>query len=388
MRDDVDGGVGVSSDVLVIGAGMAGVVAGCFLAPLGRVRVLEMEPAPAYHSTGRSAAHFSEYFGNPAVRRMTAASWPFLRTPPPGFDGPLVAPRGVLALCPPGAEDVFDRAYEAGRRVRGGVERLDEGQVRELCPVVRPGRFVAALLRPSAMDLDVAALHAGMVRGIRAAGGEIRCGARVRALARRRGSWYADTDAGTFAAPIVVNAAGAWADELARLAGAAPQGLVSRRRTVAVTPAPDGYDVTRWPMVTDVTDTFYFKPESGRLLLSPADSTPVPAGDVRPDDLDVALAAHRFEEATTVRVRRITHRWAGLRTSTPDDIPVIGADPAAKGFHWLAGLGGYGIQLAPACGRLLAAAVTGTAPDGPLAGLAEVVAPRQPTAHRSPAHSP
>jgi D-arginine dehydrogenase len=360
------------------------VAAGYFLAPFGRVRVLEAEPQTAYHATGRSAALFSEYYGNAVVRRLTAASFPFYDRPPPGFaDHRLLAPRGVLALCPPGAEAAFDAAVTAGRQVRGGVSVLARSDIRRLCPIVRQPAFVGALLRPSAMDIDVAAAHLGFTRGIRQHGGDIHRAARVARLDHVEGRWWAHTDSGQrFDAHIVVNAAGPWADRVAALAGAGRQGMTVRRRTAAVIPAPAGHDVRGWPVVTDIPDTFYAKPESGDLLLSPSDDTPTEPGDARPDDLDVALAAHRFEAATTVPVRRIIHCWAGLRAALPDDLPVIGADRDVEDFYWLAGLAGYGIQLAPAAGALLAALISGRSghPIGAaVRELSATVAPRTPS---------
>jgi D-arginine dehydrogenase len=350
-------------DFLVVGGGVAGAAAGYFLAGSGRVTLLEMESAPGYHSTGRSAALFSEYYGNRVVRALTAASRSFLATPPPGFaEVPLLAPRGVVALCPLGAEDRFAEAFADGLAAPTPVREIDAEELRRLCPIVRPGRFARAMFKPGAMDIDVDALHQGFLRGIRAGGGRVVTGARVRGLARRGGLWRARTGAGEFAAPVVIDAAGAWADEVAALAGVRPAGLTALRRTAFIADPPEGTDVTGWPMVTDVTDTFYLKPESGRLLVSPADATPMPPGDVRADDLDVAVAAERVQEATTLRIRSVRHAWAGLRSAVPDDTPVVGGAPDAPGFVWLAGLGGYGVQTSPAVGRIAAAAATSSPP--------------------------
>jgi D-arginine dehydrogenase len=213
------------------------------------------------------------------------------------------------------------------------------------------------MLKPGAMDIDVDALHQGFLRRVRA-GGRIVTGARVHELSRRGGLWRAKTGAGEFAAPVVVNAAGAWADEVAALAGVRRVGLTPLRRTAFLADPPEGMDAAGWPMVTDVTDTFYLKPESGRLLVSPADATPAPPGDARADDLDVAVAAERVQEATTLRIRSVRHAWAGLRSAVPDDTPVVGEAPDAPGFVWLAGLGGYGVQTSAAVGRIAAAAAT------------------------------
>lgn len=346
------------ADFLVIGAGIAGASAGYFLAASGSVTVLEMEAAPGYHSTGRSAALFSEYYGNSVVRALTAASRPFYLAPPPGFTTPLLRPRGVLSLCPHGAEARFEEVLANGLTAPTPVRELSLGEAQQHCPVVRPSWFSRAMLKPGAKDIDVDAVHQGFLRGIRARGGRVMCSARLRSLARSGGCWQAGTDAGEISAGYVVNASGAWADEVADLAGVRPAGLTSLRRTASIVAAPPAGDTARWPMVNDVTDTFYLKPESGRLLISPSDATPVPPGDARPDDLDVAMAIERVQAAMILEIRHVQRAWAGLRTAAPDDTPVIGEAPDAAGFFWAAGLSGYGIQTAPAVGRLTAALVT------------------------------
>jgi D-arginine dehydrogenase len=346
-------------DFLVVGGGIAGASAGYFLAESGSVTVLEMEAVPGYHSTGRSAALFTEYYGNSVVRALTRASRGFYLAPPPGFTEPLLTPRGVLALCPHGAEDRFDEVLATGLTAPVPVRELGADEALRYCPVLRPRWFSRAMLKPAAMDIDTDALHQGFLRGIRARGGRVIRSARLKSLVRR-GIWHAGTDAGEFSAPSVVNAGGAWADEIADLAGVRRTGLTPLRRTAAVVPAPD---VAGWPMVADVTETFYFKPESGRLLVSPCDATPVPASDVRPDDLDVAAAIDRVQAATTLRIRHVHRTWAGLRSAVPDDTPVIGEAPDAAGFFWLAALSGYGIQTAPAAGQLAAALVTSGKPS-------------------------
>jgi D-arginine dehydrogenase len=355
------------------------------------VRLLEMESALGYHSTGRSAALFSEYYGGRVVRTLTAASRPFFAEPPPGFlppgfaapgfaapgsaapgsaapgsavtgsTAPLLTPRGVVALGPAGCEERFEAVLAEGLTAPTPVREIDPAQVQQYCPIVAPGWYSRAMLKPAAMDIDVAALHQGFLRGIRARGGQVLTSTRVRGLAWQGGLWRAATNAGEFRAPVVLDAAGAWADEVAGLAGIRPIGLTPKRRTAFLVEPPAGEDISRWPMITDVTDTFYFKPESGQLLISPADATPVPPGDVRPDDLDIAVAADRVQARTTLVIRQIRHAWAGLRSSVRDDVPVIGAAPGAPGFFWLAALGGYGIQTAPAAGRLAAALATSAA---------------------------
>ncbi|HEY6744652.1 MAG TPA: FAD-binding oxidoreductase [Mycobacteriales bacterium] len=345
----------MDSDVLVLGAGIAGATAAWFLAAGGaRVTVLEMEDAPGRHSTGRSAALFSEYFGSPPVRALTAASRRFLAAPPAGFaDGPLLTPRGVVTVALPGQEAEFADALATARTAPGGAEEISLAEARRRVPVLRDGRYARAMHKPAAMDIDVAALHQGFLRGAR-----VVTRARVRGLRRDGSAWTAVTTAGDHSAPVVVDAAGAWADELAGLAGAAPVGLVPHRRTACL--IDPGTDAAGWPLLNDVPETFYCKPESGALLVCPSDAEPAAPGDVRARDLDVAIGIDRLEQATTLSVRAVQHAWAGLRTAAPDDVPVVGPDPAVPGFHWLAGVGGYGVQLSPAVGQLLAAAVLGT----------------------------
>jgi D-arginine dehydrogenase len=361
----------VRSDFLVVGGGIAGASAGYFLAASGQVTLLEREPVAGYHSTGRSAALFSEYYGNSVVRALTAASRSFYTAPPRGFTTPLLSPRGVLALCPHGAEDRFAEVLAAGLTAPVPVRELGPREAEQHCPVVRPEWFSRAMLKPAAMDIDVDAVHQGFLRGIRERGGHVVRSATVRGLYRRAGKWRAATTAGEFTAGCVINAAGAWADEIAQLAGLPGTGLTPLRRTACIVAAPAGARASAWPMVADVTETFYVKPESGRLLVSPADATPVPPGDARPDDLDVAAAIDRVQAATTLRIRHVEHAWAGLRCAVPDDTPVVGPAPGETGFIWLAALSGYGIQTAPAAGQLAAALAAGVQPriDGHMAAI-------------------
>ena len=367
------------SDVLIVGGGIAGASAGYFLGRSGgRVTLLEAESAPGTHATGRSAALFSEYYGNAVVRELTRASRVFYEAPPAGFSpvGELLRPRGVLALGTPGTEREFDAAKASGAGAPQPVVELDRDQALALCPALRPDAFDRALYKPGARDIDTDAVLQGFLRGLKATGGTVLTGARMHALTRRRGRWHAATSAGEFSAPVVVDAAGAWADQVATSAGVTPQGLVAYRRTAALVSLPrdlastdsSAVGVADWPMVADVGETFYARPESGGLLISPADATPVPPGDVRPDQGDVALALDRFRAVVDLPVRHVRRAWAGLRSSAPDDTPVIGPDPEAPGFCWLAGLGGHGIQTAPAAGTLLAALITGNEPPTGLTG--------------------
>jgi D-arginine dehydrogenase len=229
-----------------------------------------------------------------------------------------------------------------------------------------------------AMEIDVNRLHQGYLRGLKARGGEVVTRAEVRDLHRESPGWRVETKAGDFIAPVVVDAAGAWCDEIAELAGAKPVGLVAKRRTAITFDAPDGLDTRNWPLAVGVAEDFYFKPDSGRLMGSPADETPMPPCDVQPDELDIAIAVDRIQAATTLEIARIGRSWAGLRTFAADKTTVVGFDPACAGFFWLAGQGGYGIQTAPAMGRLAAALATGATVPADLAELgvtAEAVSP-------------
>ncbi|MEX2647840.1 MAG: FAD-binding oxidoreductase [Alphaproteobacteria bacterium] len=347
-------------DVLVIGGGIAGAAAAYHLARRARTVVVEREEAPGYHSTGRSAAMFTETYGPPAIRRLTAASGPFLRAPPAGFtEVPLLRRRGVLFLARPNQAAMLDQ-HEAWARSTGArVERLDADAMVRLVPALRRDYVGQGMIEPDASDIDVAALHQGFLRGFKARGGRVVVDAEVRALERHGDRWRATTKAGAFEATTVVNAAGAWADEIAELAGLRRLGLVPKRRTAFTFDPPAGLDARAWPLCFDVDEQFYFKPDAGRILGSLADETPSPPCDAQPEDIDVATAAERIETATTLAIRRLARKWAGLRSFFKDKTPVVGPDPAEPGFVWCAGQGGYGIQTSPALGALVAAFALG-----------------------------
>ncbi|MCW2246819.1 D-arginine dehydrogenase [Azospirillum fermentarium] len=352
-------------DVLVVGGGMAGASAAYELAATHRVVVLEREAQPGYHTTGRSAALYTQTYGPPTVRALTVASWDFYTRPPAGFaDAPLLTPRGVLLVGRTDQEAELRQALDEGRRFTPAIRRLDAAGALTRAPVLRADYVAGAVDEPDAMDIDVHGLLQGYLRGLKARGGRLVTDAEVTAIARADGLWRVDSPAGRFAAPVLVNAAGAWCDVVAGLAGIAPIGLVPKRRTaVLVDPVTDSPAVSQgvngWPMVIDVADTFYAKPDAGRVMLSPADETPMEPCDVQPDEMDIAVAVDRVERATRLTVRRIAHSWAGLRSFVADKVPVAGFDDQAEGFFWLAGQGGYGIQTAPAMGRCVAALVTG-----------------------------
>lgn len=357
--------VAETSDFLVIGAGMAGASAAWALAGLGSVRLLEQEDRPGYHTTGRSAALFSETYGNAVIRRLTSAGRAFFKAPPEGFAAhPLLSPRGALLIARPDQRAAVDRALAETPEGLPAPERLGSTEAQRLNPALSPDYVAEALYESGSEDIDVDALHQGFLRGLRQRGGMLETRAEVRALAHDGTVWTAETPARAFAAPILVNAAGAWADHVASLAGVPPLGLVPKRRTAFTFDPPEGMDPGPWPATIDIEEQFYFKPEAGRILGSPADETPSEPCDAQPEELDVAIGVDRIEQATCLRVRRLTHRWAGLRSFVPDKSPVVGFDASAEGFFWLAGQGGYGIQTAPALASAVAALIgTGELPS-------------------------
>lgn len=335
-------------ELIVIGAGMAGASLAAEVSGELDTVVLEGESRPGYHSTGRSAAIFIQNYGPAAVRVLSAASRGFLTSPPPGFaEFPLIRARGALMVAHPGQE----AALEALARESPGMERLSAQEAVARVPSLRRNQVADALFEPDAVDIDVDGLHQGYLRSFKSKGGRLVGNARVTGIEVSAGDWRVTTTAGTFAAPRVVNAAGAWADEIAQRAGVPRIGLTPKRRTALLISAPEAAE--NWPLVADVGSTWYCRPEAGgKLLVSPADETPVAPSDVRPEEIDIARAVERLETAMDLSVRRIEHSWAGLRTFTQDGALAIGPDPEAQGFFWVAGQGGYGIQTAPAAARL------------------------------------
>jgi len=357
-----------TADFIVIGAGIGGASIAYWLSQQARVIVLEGETQPGYHSTGRSAALFMESYGPDQVRALTRASLGFFRNPPPGFsEHALLYPRGAFMFAAPGQEAALDAHEATVRATSSAVQRLDAQAALEMLPVLRPGQVAGGVLEQDAADIDVDALLQGFLRGLRRQGGRIVCDARVEAMRRGGGVWEVSAAGTTFRAPVVVNAAGAWADAVARLAGAAPVGLVPKRRSAFLFAPPEGLDTARWPMVLDVTESFYIKPDAGMLLGSPCNADPAPPHDVQAEELDIAIAIDQIERHTTLRIRRPTHVWAGLRSFVADGELVGGHDPQLPGFFWAAGQGGYGIQSAPGAGRYYASVLLGEAPDPQLA---------------------
>ncbi|TWT10133.1 FAD-binding oxidoreductase [Reyranella sp. CPCC 100927] len=345
----------------IVGAGIAGVSCAYFLAGAGTVAILEREHVAAYHTTGRSAALYSETYGNDAIRAITVASGSFYRQPPAGFaDVPLLSPRGVLFIGTAAENDALDQAYREFHSLVSTVRRADKTEALGLLPLLNPDMVDSGVYEPDAEDMDVAAIHGGFLKGARAKGAVLRLKAEIVGVARKGGKWQLDLRGGDqVIATSVINAAGAWCDELAALAGVRPVGLVPKRRTAFTFDAPQGVDIHGLPAVVDIGETFYFKPEVGQFLGSPADETPSPPCDAQPEEIDIAIAVERIEAASTLRITRIKNKWAGLRSFVADKTFVVGYDSDAEGFFWLAGQGGYGIQSAPAMGRISAALAAG-----------------------------
>lgn len=358
MRHATSGPTG--ADVVVVGGGIAGVSAAAELAIEGAdVVLIEAEGQLGHHTTGRSAALFSETFGNHVVRSLTVASRSFFHSPPAGFDRPLLTPRGALWVAPPGQEDVARAEATSGRALVSSVEYLDGSEARARCPVLRAEAVAGACWEPDADDIDVNALLAGYRRTATAARAVIET-SRALVRARRDGEhWQIETTSTPLTARVLVDAAGAWADAVARSCGVEPLGLRPLRRTAFLFDIPGHPSDPTWPLVVDLAGTYYFKPESGRLLGSPADETPSEPCDARPEEIDVALALDRLGAAVGKEIRHASHAWAGLRTFAPDGTPVVGVEPSVPGFVWVAGQGGSGIQTSPAMARAAAAAVIG-----------------------------
>ena len=338
-------------DYLVIGAGVSGASAAFELAASGSVALIEAENAPGYHSTGRSAALYTRNYGVPIVQRINAASHGFFMNPPAGFaDYPLLTPRGSLIVAAPGDEDRL-AAVIALSSAGNEIELISAAEVLSLAPVLRPELVGAAAFERGVMDMDVAALQQGYLRGLRQRGGTIACGSRVESLERRDGMWVVTAAGVNFSGRVVINAAGAWADEIGGMAGAVRLGLVPKRRTAILIDPPSNLELSTMPAIEFVDAEAYFKSDAGKIMASPGDQTPATPHDVQPEEWDVAVLVEWLESRTTLSVRRIAHRWAGLRSFVDDDAPVVGFDAQVDNFFWLAGQGGFGIMMAPALSK-------------------------------------
>jgi D-arginine dehydrogenase len=333
-------------DVIVIGAGIAGASVAAHLAETHRVAICEMEERPGYHTTGRSAAAYEPNYGPPPILALTRAARRH-------FDeGGYLTPRETLFFMPAWQEEAFQRLMA----VQQGMEEITVAAAREKFPLLKDGYARRAVLDSGTADIDVDLLHQSYLKLFRQRGGALHCDRRVTAL-EKAAQWTVRAGDETLSARIIVDAAGAWGDSVAVMAGRAPSGLQPKRRSIAVVPGPSGADIMRWPLVGDVGETWYCKPQSGKLLVSPADQTPVDPHDAYADDMTLAEGIERFEQAIDCPVTRVERTWGGLRSFAPDGNPVVGYDRCEDGFFWLIGQGGYGIQSSPALSRLAAALV-------------------------------
>jgi D-arginine dehydrogenase len=349
-------------DWLIIGAGIAGASLAWRLAPHGRVILLERERAPGMHSTGRSAALYLESYGPPQVRALTLAGREFLFSPPAGFaETPVLSPRGALTVATAGLRAELDEQFKIVSALSPRARRVDASEARAMVPVLRDS-VIGGVLEPDAMDIDVDALLQAWLRGARRAGAVLECGVSVTEIARVAGpgsDWRVGDGRRNWRAPVVIDAAGAWADEVARLAGVLPLGLQPKRRSAFVFAPPAGLDSRGWPAFIAADESFYVKPDAGQLLGSPANADPVPPHDVVPEELDIAIGIDRIQSWTTLEIRRPARTWAGLRSFVADGGLVGGFEPGVSGFFWLAAQGGYGIQscagMSEACAALVRA---------------------------------
>ncbi|BBK44778.1 FAD-dependent catabolic D-arginine dehydrogenase DauA [Allostella vacuolata] len=313
-------------DVIILGGGMAGLSAAYFLSQHASVLLLERETALGYHSSGRSAAQFTVGISAPTMRRLAQASRSFLEAPPDGFAAaPILSPRGSMTVAPAGQEAKLHRQHAMLAEAGAGARLLDATEALALFPALDPAQVAAGVFEASAMDIDVDLLLQGFARGARAQGAMIATDSRIEAIERRSGRWTVRTDAATFSAPLLLNAAGAWVDQVADMAGRAPIGITPCRRTAFTFAPPPGMDTDRWPHVNSVAHDWYVKPETGRLMGSLSDQTPTEPCDAQPDDLDVAQGIYNIEQATRFTIARPLSRWAGLRSFVADRSPVAGA---------------------------------------------------------------
>lgn len=352
-------------DVVIVGAGMAGASLAYEIAPHLRVLILEQESQPGHHATGRSAALFSEIYGNEVVRKLSRASRSFFNAPGSDFtEHALLTTRGTLFFAAAEQIEQLQILRDDVASRTSSINWIEGADLRSRLPALRPEAAKAALFENEACDIDVHALHQGYLRSAKRHGATVVCDAEVETATHSNSRWFLSSRAGECSATVLVNAAGAWADNLALLAGANTLGLTPLRRTAMVFEDHGTWNSKHWPLSIDIEEQLYFKPDAGHILASPADENLSAACDAQPDEFDVAVLLDRLERLTYFRPKRITGRWAGLRTFSHDRTPVAGFDPIAPNFFWLAGQGGYGIQTAPALAAFSASLILGRAlPD-------------------------
>ena len=357
----------LTTDFIVIGAGIAGASAAAELAAHGSVMLLEMEAQPGYHATGRSAAFFAAAYGSKLIRDITGSCERFFMEPPDGFTTTdLIRLRDCMFF---GRADQMEQLL-AMQENNARLRFLDAAAVRERVPVLSEDYLHGAMWDRMGGDLDVDAILQAYLRLMRRRGGTALNNHSVKALRKTAGVWQVSAGGEEFCAPVVVNAAGAWAEKVAILAGLDPIGIKPLLRSAFLIDPPAGIDIENWPLMLDAYEDFYFKPDAGQIMICPADETAVEPCDAQADDFAVAMGVDRFEKATGLDIRQVNHRWAGLRTFAPDRVFVAGFDPRRKGFCWLAGQGGYGVQSAPAMAHMTSWLITG---EEPPAGFAKVM---------------
>ncbi|MDG1438800.1 MAG: FAD-binding oxidoreductase [Emcibacteraceae bacterium] len=354
----------IKADFVIIGAGIAGASVAYELSKHGKVIILERESQPGYHTTGRSAAVLETTYGqgDPIIYALAQIGGKFLNNPPEGFtDHPLLLPRGMLYIAQKNDKEKVIAHYEKIKKVTDDVQLVENEKIKELAPILNDEyNSLAVYLKNELADIDVHALHEGYLKGAKARNCELYSDAEVININHQENNWSVKTAAGEFSAPVIINAAGAWVDEVARMAGVKEIGITPMRRTMVVINPPEGCgDINKMPMINELVDTFYFKPDAGKIIISPCDKTPSEPCDAQPEEIDVAYAAHYFEQCTGHEVRNVEHKWAGLRNRTKDGYPAVGFAPDAKGFFWLAGQEGIGIMTSPSLSRLAASMVLG-----------------------------
>lgn len=367
----------IDTDIAIVGSGIAGVGLAAEIAGDFRVVILEQESRPAYHSTGRSAAIFIRNYGNAPIRALSRASAPMFEEPDQSlFAHPLISQRGLLYVANeeglPHHQELMDQA--------DGMQAVSPDQAVAMVPILKRDWVAAAAYEHDAQDIDVNSLHEGWLRRARAAGMALLTDTPATRAERRDGKWLIQTPKGTVRADVIVNAAGAWADTVAQLCGLQPLGIQPMRRSIAVLPGPDNLDISRWPLVCDSADSWYCKPEAGKIYVSPSEEIPVDPHDAFVDDMVLAEGLDRFEQATTYSVTRVERSWAGLRSFAPDRTPVAGFDNRADGFFWLAGQGGYGIQTSPALSRLAGQLIRRAPPEAAVESVVDALSPNRFTA--------
>ncbi len=352
------------TDILIIGGGIAGIGVGralCHQLNLTKnqpntasrsVTVLERESQTGYHSTGRSAAVWIQSYGNDSVQVLNDQSFHYLKEPDDISGGSLLSQRGLL-LC--ATQDNKQNA-ETDRLLKSSasVVEVDAAKAASLVPILNTERYTRFVYEAISSDIDVDRLLQGWTKQLTASGGQLRCHCEVKSIRRHGDQWEVKAGSDVWHASILVNAAGAWADEIAKLASVKPLGLKPLRRSAAMVELGAGHDVSQWPVFSEIDESWYAKPEAGKLMVSPADEDPMDACDAWVDDMVLAAGIDRFETSVNDTVKRVTHQWAGLRTFAPDKTPVAGFDAHAENFFWLAGHGGYGIQTSPALSRIAA----------------------------------